>query len=313
MKLSSASLVFAAALFLPVLAIVEPAPAQPVLPYHAVAEWPKIPPEIQMGAGMGISVDAGGRIWAYNRGSHSLIQLNANGEVLEAWKDGTVVLHSKAAHGLRIAPDGGLWLVGREAQTIWKYAPGGRVELVIGSFGGKAGDNDAFYAFNRPTGIAVDSRGDVYVGDGYQNSRVVKYSPEGEYLLHWGKPGGGDGQFKLVHDVAVDAQDFIYVADRGNERVQVFTPAGGFLAKWEGIGVPWGLAYDRWRNVMWMCDGDNGRISKLNLDGEVLGVLGENGKGPGQFDQIHGITVDEAGNLYVCETRNARLQKLAPN
>jgi len=256
-----------------------------------------------------VSVDGDGNIWVYNRGSHSVIQFDVDGKVLKAWKDGTVVLHSKSAHGLRVAPDGGLWLTGREAQTIWKYSPEGRALVAIGTFGGKAGDNNAPYAFDRPTGVAVDSRGDVYVADGYKNTRVVKYTADGRYIQHWGKPGTANGEFNLVHDVAVDAQDFIYIADRGNKRVQVFTSNGGFIAKWEGIGVPWGLAYDKWRNLMWVCDGDNGRISKLNLDGEVLGVFGENGKEPGQFDQVHNLAVDEAGNIYAAETKNSRVQK----
>jgi len=299
-------------LSLALLALAPPLAAQPQLPYEVVEDWPQIPESIKMGAAMGVAVDAGGHIWLYNRGTHPLIQFDKSGKVLQAWEDGAVMSHAKTAHGMRIAKDGGLWLVGREAETVWKYSPEGRAEVVIGAFGGKPGDNDSEYAFNRPAGAAFDSQGNVYIADGYQNTRVVKYTPDGKYILHWGKPGDGDGEFNLVHDVAIDPQDFVYVADRANERIQVFDQVGRFIKKWEGIGMPWGLVYDPWRKVIWMCDGQNGRVSKLSLDGEVLGVMGENGSGPGQFDQAHNIAVDEEGNLYVCETKNFRIQKFAP-
>ncbi len=262
---------------------------------------------------MAVAVDQAGHIWLYNRGSHPVIEFSKEGKVLEAWKENPkVTLHAASAHGLGVGPDGGLWLVDREANTVWKFSQQGRAEVVIGTFAGRAGNNRSPYAFNRPTGVAFDSQGNVYVSDGYKNARVAKYTPAGKFLSCWGEPGTGDGQFNLVHDVTIDSQDRVYVADRGNKRVQVFDANGKLLAKWENIGVPWGLVYDRWRKVIWMCDGDNGRVSKLSLDGKVLGSFGSNGAGPGQFNQAHKIAVDAEGNLYVGETKNARLQKFAP-
>jgi sugar lactone lactonase YvrE len=287
--------------------------AQPPLAYEVVARWPRLTPDIKMGPAMGVSVDAAGNIWVYNRGSHPVIQLDRSGKVLQAWKeDGAYTLHAKSAHGMRVAPDGSLWLVDREAQQVLKYTPEGDGRLIIGGFASRAGANDARYAFNRPTNVAFDRRGNVYVGDGYVNSRVVKYSPDGKYLLHWGKPGSGDGEFKLVHDVTLDAQDTVYVADRGNERIQIFDSSGRFAGKWGDIGVPWGIAYDRWRKVIWMCDGDNGRLVRLSMKGEILGALGSNGSAPGQFSQAHYLDVDAEGNVYVGETKNERVQKFAP-
>src|SRR5438876_5026206 len=106
-----------------------------------------------------------------------------------------------------------------------------------------------------------------YVSDGYVNSRAVKYSKEGDYLLHWGRKGTGDGEFNLVHDVCVDAQGLVYVADRANARVQIFDANGKFLRKWIHAGSPYGLHYARRENMIYMVDGTNNRVVKLDLDG----------------------------------------------
>lgn len=285
--------------------------AQPRLDYQPVAGWPQVPSEITLAACMGVDVDAAGNIWLYNRGSHPVIQLDPSGRVLQAWAaHKTVPRHPLAAHGLRIGSDGGVWLVDREINQISKFTPEGVTLLVLGMFAGQAGDNNAKYGFNRPATLNFDSDGNVYVADGYGNTRVAKYSAGGRYIRHWGTPGKGDGQFNLVHEIAVDDVNRIYVGDRGNSRIQVFDRDGKFLAKWEGIGAPWGLDYDAREKVIWMCDGDTGRVTKLSLDGKVLGVFGSKGAGPGQFDAAHAIAAGPDGSLYVAETVNNRLQKL---
>jgi len=171
------------------------------------------------------------------------------------------------------------------------------------------GDNDAKYAFNRPAAVAFDSDGNVYIADGYKNTRVVKYSPSGEYIQHWGGPGDGKGEFNLVHGVTVDGKDRVIVADRGNKRIQVFTTFGKFLDMWEGLGTPWALTWDKKENVVWMVDGDAGRVLKLSMQGKVLGGFSSDGPAPGQLHQVHGVAVGSDGALYVAETVNQRIQK----
>ena len=299
-------------LFMSALVLAMPLAGQSALPYQPVVNWAQIPSNITMGAAMGVAVDQAGHIWVYNRGSHPMIEFDKDGKVLQAWKeDLNITSYAHSAHGLGVGPDGGLWLVDREVNRVWKFSQQGRAEVVIGSFAGRPGNNESPYTFNRPTGVAFDSQGNVYVSDGYKNTRVAKYTASGKFLMYWGGVGTGDGQFNLVHDVTIDSSDRVYVADRGNKRVQVFDTNGKFLAKWENIGVPWGLAYDRWRKVIWMCDGDNGRVSKLSLDGKLLGSFGSNGAGPGQFDQAHMMAVDADGSIYVGETKNSRVQKFA--
>jgi DNA-binding beta-propeller fold protein YncE len=118
----------------------------------------------------------------------------------------------------------------------------------------------------------------------------------------------GDSQFDIAHDVALDKQGRVYVADRTNNRIQIFDLNGKFLGKWTDIGQPWGLAYSEKENCLYMADGDNNRVVKLNLDGQVQGVLGGFGKIPGKFDFAHHIAVDSEGSLYVAEIKNWRAE-----
>jgi peptidylamidoglycolate lyase len=181
----------------------------------------------------------------------------------------------------------------------------------MGNRQGTPGNNDSKEAFNEPTGIAFTPNGDFYVSDGYVNSRVIKFTRDGEHITHWGKKGTGDGEFNLVHDVTLDSRGRVYVADRTNQRVQIFDPSGKFLGKWTDVGAPWGLQYAAKENAIYMCDGLNDRIVKLNLDGQIQGVLGSHGKIPGKLDFAHNIAVDSAGNIYVVEIKNWRVQKFA--
>ena len=153
--------------------------------------------------------------------------------------------------------------------------------------------------------------GDIFVADGYVNSRVIKFNKDGEYLTHWGRKGTGDGEFDLVHDVALDTQGRVYVADRSNQRVQIFDQSGKFLGKWTNVGSPWGLYFVKSENALYMCDGVNQRIVKLNLDGQVLGVLSSYGKVQGKLDFPHYVAVDSSGAIYVAEIKNWRVQKFA--
>lgn len=290
--------------------LVAPLAAQPELAYRHVEGWPQWPADFTPGAGMAVAVDTGGNVWYYNRGSHPVIQFNPEGRVLQAWKeDPKLSNHAAAAHGMTVGADGGVWLVDRETNRIWKFSPEGRVLQAIGGFSGRQGDDSAKYAFNRPADAAHDSAGNTYIADGYQNTRVVKYGPRGDYITHWGGPGAERGKFKLVHGVAVGPQDRVYVADRGNNRIQVFDSDGRFMTLWEGFGTPWALTYDKRENVVWTCDGDAGRVLKLSLEGQVLGGFASDGPAAGQLHQAHGIAVGADGAIYVAETRNNRVQK----
>src|SRR2546426_4768242 len=281
--------------------------ADPSLPHRLVRDWAQLPPGWNFGECTGVDVDKDDNVWVFNRGPQKVIQFDKQGRVLSAWKDIPIM----SAHGLEIGPDGNVWLVDVKGHAVFQFDRFARMRMVITNSYNKPGDNDSKYFFNEPTGLAFAPDGSFYVSDGYVNSRVVKYSKEGDYLLHWGRKGTGDGEFNLVHDVCVDAQGLVYVADRTNARVQIFDANGKFLRKWTHAGSPYGLHYARRENMIYMVDGTNNRVVKLNLDGKILGTLGSFGKAAGKFDAAHHITVDSEGSIYVAEIRNWRVQKFA--
>jgi DNA-binding beta-propeller fold protein YncE len=277
----------------------------PPLPHHVVQDWAQLPKGWNFGECSGVAIDRDDNVWVFNRGAHPVIQFDKSGKLLQAWTEVPVT----AAHGLRVDREGNIWTVDVAAHRVLKFTPGGHLLMMIGQVGGSPGTNDTKDGFNRPTNLAFAPNGDFFVSDGYANSRVVRYNKDGEHITHWGQKGAGDGEFNLVHDVALDSQGRVYVADRNNQRVQIFDQNGKFLGKWTDVGEPWGLDYIARENALYMCDGANNRIVKLNLDGQILGVLSSYGKVQGKLDFPHSIAVDSTGAIYVAEIKNWRVQK----
>lgn len=280
----------------------------PALPHKLVPGWGQLPPGWNIVEASGVAVDKDDNVWLFHRGKHPIIQFNREGKVLQSFDDAPVV----SAHGIKAGPDGNIWTIDVGAHRVVTYTPQGRIVQVIGSAGGQPGTQESKDAFNRPTGIAFAPDGSYYVSDGYANSRVVKFGRDGLFQLQWGSKGNLDGQFSTVHDVAVDARGRVYVADRENRRLQVFDAEGRFIAKWTHLGSPWGLAYSARENALYMCDGYNNRIIKVNTEGQLLGELSGYGKLPGRLDFAHHIAVDSRGALYVTEIKNWRVQKFQP-
>ncbi|MBI3683015.1 MAG: hypothetical protein HY235_21800, partial [Acidobacteria bacterium] len=248
-----------AGLSLPLLAELKSGPA---LPHGVVANWPQLPKGWNFGEVSGVDVDRHDNVWVFNRGAHPVMQFDKNGRLLQSWDHVPV----KSSHGLRVDPEGNVWLVDVEGHALLKFTPEARLLMVITNAGNRPGDNDSPYAFNRPTSVAFHPNGDTYVSDGYVNQRVVRYNKEGIYVRHWGKKGTGDSEFDTTHDVTIDRRGRVYVADRTNQRVQIFDADGRFLGKWTDIGAPWGLYYVAREDAIYMCDGGNNRVVKLNLD-----------------------------------------------
>jgi DNA-binding beta-propeller fold protein YncE len=279
----------------------------PPLAHQLVNDWAKLPAGWNFGECSGVATDKQDNVWVFNRGAHPIMQFDRDGKFLQAWPD----IHIVSSHGIRVDDEGNLWLIDVKGHVVIKCNPEGRVLMIVGNRQGTPGNNDSKDAFNEPTGIAFGKNGDLYISDGYVNARIIKFNRDGEYITHWGRKGKGDVEFNLVLDVCFDSEERLYVADRHNQRIQIFDTSGKFLGKWTDIGEPWGLAYSRKENCLYMCDGVNNRIVKLSLDGKVLGVLGSYGKVPGKLDFVHNITLDSTGALYVAEIKNWRVQKFA--
>jgi DNA-binding beta-propeller fold protein YncE len=298
-------LVLLIAFTLPILAELK---SGPPLDFTVVPDWAQLPKGWNFGECAGVTVDKNDNIWVFNRGAHPVMVFDKSGKILKAWTEVPVT----SAHGIRADAENNIWTVDVAAHRVMKFNQAGHLLMMIGQVGGAAGDNNTKDGFNRPTNLIFAPNGDFFVSDGYVNSRVVKFNKDGEYLMHWGKKGTGDGEFDLVHDVALDSDGRLYVADRTNQRVQIFDMNGKFLGKWTDVGAPWGLCYTKRENALYMCDGVNNRIVKLSLDGKILGVLSSYGKIPGKLDFPHTIAVDSTGAIYVAEIKNWRVQKFVP-
>jgi DNA-binding beta-propeller fold protein YncE len=280
--------------------------------YRPVEGWGRLPEGWSFVEATSVAVDATDNVWVFNRGAHPVIMFDREGNFRRAWGEGLI----RRAHGITIGPDGALWLTDDLHHTIRKFTPDGALLLTIGDpdtpstlQGGKP--------FNRPTHVALCPKtGDVYVSDGYGNSRVHKYDPKGRHLHSWGAPGTDPGCFNLPHNIATDAEGLVYVADRENHRVQVFDGKGQYLTQLNNLHRPCGLFCDR-RNGGVLYVGElpthlavnaavpnlGARVSMLTLKGDLVGRIGGPfvGEKPGEFVAPHGCVVDSRGDLYVAE------------
>lgn len=277
----------------------------PTLPYEPVVGWAKLPDGWNFGMTTGVAVDSDDSVWVYHRGPHGILHFAKDGKLLGHIDVDFVV----SAHGIGLANDGNIWITDVAGHMVFKISRDGKLQFVLGNAGGVPGGNDDKFAFNRPAGVFTTPSGRTYVADGYANTRVVSYDEDGDYITHWGKPGTRAGEFNLVHDVTVGPDGTVYVADRANDRVQVFDADGKSLAMWEGYGQPWGVAYDANEDCVWVADGVNNRVVKFSPKGKPLGHFGEFGKAPGRLDFAHHIAVDSDGAIYVAEIKNWRVQK----
>jgi len=307
-----------------VLVVLEAGLGQPggvaALGYKAVPDWPDLPAGWNFGEVAGVAAGAGGRVLLFHRGPHPIMEFESGGKFVRSWGDGMIswfpgpntptygliparpACDSCGAHSVRIDPEGNIWTIDAGGHVVVKMNPKGRVILQLGRKGvlGTGRGN-----FNMPTDVAFAPNGDFYVTDGYGNSRVVKFSREGQYLLEWGTKGSGPGEFLLPHAVVLDARQRVYVSDRENRRIEVFDSGGKFLTQWANIGGFSGLAITKDQQI-WAAGGGN--VVLLNLEGQILGRLAPPGNLPGQVSAAHGIAVSDAGEVYVGEL-NWRVQK----
>jgi DNA-binding beta-propeller fold protein YncE len=280
------------------------APAQtaaPDLGYKPVLNWPELPAGRNFGETSGIALDSRGHVYVLNRSEHQLLEFDAGGKLLRTLVQGMFT----RTHGLRIDHEDNLWATDDGGHLVFKMNRDGRVLMVLGRRGRTASDE---HSFNRPTDVAVAPNGDFYVADGYGNSRVVKFSKEGKFLLDWGKKGSGPGEFNLVHSVALDGRGRVYVGDRENRRMQIFDESGKFLNQWTHVGSPWAVTVTPDQRIF-IADGYANQVLVTNLEGQVLGRIGSSGRLTGQFNYVHGLAVSPGGDVYTAEILNWRPQK----
>lgn len=327
----------------------------PEIPFDAAVDFLKLPPDMYFGEATGVAVNSKGHVFVFSRGNSSGPAYGAAAaQLLEFGPDGRFIreigrnLYAWSfAHAVRIDRDDDIWAVDKGSDMVVEFNPEGRVLMVFGRKK-EASDEAGPWTrvtpprppvdgqFRQPTDVTWDLEGDIFISDGYINSRVAKFDHNGGWVTSFGEPGGGPGQLNTPHSIAADAAGNIYVADRGNQRIQVFTPDGrvtreirvnlpvppgahsaigptpapearGTMAP----GAPWAICITPGpRQYLYMSDAFPGRIYKLTLDGKVLGTLGRAGKQPKQFGWVHEIACPSENELYVAEILNWRVQKL---
>ncbi len=271
------------------------------LPYRLVPHFLSLPAGWNLQETPGVALNSRGHIFVFHRGPHALMECDGAGKFVRTIGEGLFT----RAHGLRIDGEDNIWTTDVGSHIVLKFNPEGRVLMVLGRED-NAGETDRL--FDRPADVAFGPAGEIFVADGYGNSRVVKFDKHGKFIKAWGKAGTMPGEFNLVHTVAVGPNGRVYVGDRENERVQIFDLDGNFIEEWTHVGHPWGLDLTP-DNVFLMTDGYADRVSKIDLAGNVLGTFGGPGKAPGEFSYAHWIAVGPEDEFYVAEILNWRVQK----
>ena len=278
--------------------------------YETEEGWGKFPEGYEFPDASGVTVDSKDNVYVLNRGPHPVIVLDKDGSFVRSWGEGEF---DARAHGIHASPDDFIWTVNDNQHCIKKYTPEGKLVLTIGIEGQEA-EKWSGKPFNRPTNMAISpNTGDVYVTDGYGNSRVHRYTSEGKHIVSWGAPGVDPGEFQVPHNVVIDADENVYVTDRENYRLQVFDNQGNLKTIWQNIYRPQALCMDGegtiyigemlMENELFDYGKVGHRLNAYRKDGTRLARIGDAmiGDGPAQFIAPHGFGVDSQGNLYVGE------------
>jgi len=256
----------------------------------------------------GVAVNSKDHIFVFHRGKHPLIEFDAEGNFIRSIAEDLFV----RPHGIRFDRYDNLWTTDVGSHVVLKFDPNLKLKMVFGKWNTAGEHTTKFnlfaHLFNMPTDVAFDSQDNIYVSDGYGNSRVVKFDRDGVFIKEWGTKGTAAGQFDVPHTIVVDDLDLIYVGDRQNQRIQIFNTSGEFIRAWENIGYTYGLVL--YKDKFYMTDGVNGTLIEFSKDGKVTGTYGSTGKKLGQFEWPHMIAVDSKGNLYIAEIQTWRVQKL---
>jgi len=325
--------------------------AAPQIAFDSAANPLTLPDDIYLGEVGGVAANSKGDIFVYTRTGHPtvslgssrafahggsrLFQFDRNGKFTREIGQG--IYGFMFAQQVRIDSQDNIWIVDQMTGYVMKLDPGGHVQMLLGRkpeaipVPAPAGDGGAAAGrglpgagaqsdvFNRPTDVAWDAAGNIFVADGLGNARVAKFSGKGAFIKSWGSRGTGPGLFGTVLGIAVDTQGNVYVADGGNKRIQVFDNNGTFKTQYTNVGTPAALCITPGPNQFLYSSNSNppddidvaGEIYKLKLDGSIVGRFGKAGKLPKEFGTVNAIDCRSENSLLVGEIGNMRVQKLA--
>jgi hypothetical protein len=307
------------------------APPEPVYPrvnpapwYEVDPAWPQKPDDFKWGAMAGVAVDAEDNVWLFTRGKPAVQVYAPDGRYLFGWDD------TEGSHYIKIDREGYVWTCNFAKHIVQKRQKDGTVVMILGVDGEAGTDEKHFF---KPTDMAFASNGDIFVTDGYGNARVVHFTKEGKFVNAWGALGTADGQFSIPHAIEIDSKDRLYVADRNNGRIQVYTTAGKLIDSWKDICVPWGLWMSP-QDELWVCGSSpmtwvqhpdyptaplgcppkDQLVMKFDTSGKLRQLFTfpkgvDRQEKPGDLNWAHAIALDSKGNLYLGDITGKRLQK----
>ncbi len=304
----------------------------PEIPYESVPNFLKLPPNLYLGEGIGVATNSKGHVFVYTRsGDTRLFEFDQNGTFVREIGQG--LYGFEFAHAVRVDPQDNIWAVDEGTNMVIKFNPEGRVVMVLGRrpeaveglaavAPGTPAPSAQPYTFSRPTDVAWDAAGNIFVSDGYGNSRIAKYDKNGRFIKSVGTRGSERGQLNLPHTMAADASGNIYVGDRSNVRVQVFDNDLNVKAIYDTVGQPWAVCISPGpHQYLYVSNSlpDNGssqfrditgEIYKMELDGTIIGKFGKAGKQLKEFSTVHEIDCRNPNELFVAEITAWRVQKI---
>lgn len=326
----------------------------PEIAFEASTGFLKLPSDIYLGEVAGVATNSRGQLFVYTRtgnptvglgnsrlfshGGSRLFEFDRTGAFVREIGQGVYAF--LVAHAVRTDPQDNIWIVDEGSNQVVKFNADGRVVMILGrkpeavsirvpssnppsppparGSAGAPGAGGAGDQFTRPSDVAFDSEGNVFVADGHgANARIAKFDRDGRFLLSWGSRGGDTGQFNVPHSIATDPQGKVYVADQGNRRIQIFDGQGGFTSQITNVGVPQAICVSGGSHPYLYSSHagdqygmDDAAIYKLELDGRVVGKFGTAGKQLKQFGLVNAIDCRTENTLYVGELTNWRVQKL---
>jgi len=266
--------------------------------YELEEGWGRLPEGWVLGQ-TAIVTDSQDRVYLFNRGDHPLVVMDRDGNFLTSWGEGTL----PDAHGMFIDAEENIYMPVKNSHVVLKYSSSGNLLMTLGAWdqpsdtgwSGVTTDivKQAAGPFHRPTDVAMSPEGDLYISDGYGNASVHKFTGDGRLLFSWGAPGKtGSGEFHVPHGVWVHTDGRVFVADRENHRIQIFTPDGEFLTQWTDFSRPCDIYIDGDETVF--VPELDAFMSVLSIDGTLLARW----SGPTEAG-AHAIWVDSRGDLYI--------------
>ena len=293
-------------------------------PYRTVENWAKLPEGRTWGGAAGVTVDGKGNIWVAERcgantcaGSNlaPILEFDRSGKLLTSFGAGMFVF----PHGITVDRGGNVWVTDGDGKDgkghqVFEFSSKGKLLLALGRPGVAGATEDTF---NRPTAVAIGANGDIFVADGHggdSNARIVKFSKSGKFIMTWGKKGTAPGEFDIPHALAFDSQGRLFVADRGNNRIQIFDQNGKFIDQWRQFSRPSGISIDR-HDVIYVADSESGSVAKDHAawkrgirvgsatDGSVTAFIPDPNTDPNYMgtSAAEGVAADANGVIYGAE------------